>query len=349
MNRITTGTMSVGILAIIAGLIGALVLKQVLYYEKPGEQEAKMVTIPIASANLPAGRRIAMGDIVLLPMTVDAAREREYGQYLVNPVQIIGRVLRDDVSAGNAFLNENLHLQGTRADVTALLKPGFRAISLQINSVDGGNVSAGTTVDVIFRSSKQDNIPEITKTILQGLRVLDNYQPPAPTRNRNVLDITQSNRSYAAPSPTVTLEATLEQANVLRTITGHGEIALIPRPPGEIPLANAPSFLTLDRVLGLPTHQPQQPFTTVGFRRGGGSARSFGNSSMTPAVFATSDQISDIPMVAPLPKRNPAPVPAPTPTPEDNLPEAPVEQPSTATPTVPAQPSTDPSINDLIN
>jgi Flp pilus assembly protein CpaB len=201
---------------------------------------------------------------------------------MLAPEQIIGRILRQSVKQNQPFLTTDLFLEGGRPEVSQLLKPGYRAVNLQIPAVRGGDVTPRSMVDVLFRSTPQNrgesSIPEMTMTLCEAVEVLAVEQgtPPGRRSNPNSLDLRYINGRDFDPGtpPTVTLAVTLEQANMLRTVEGRGEIVLIERSPGDTSISMNRHRMTLDQLLEI---QPRQTFRTEIYRRGSRQTMNFGD------------------------------------------------------------------------
>src|SRR5689334_16826826 len=100
MARISTGTMTVAIFAVLFGLVGAYALRAALTQPAPEPPAPpKTVPVPIAAAAIPAGRQIVLGDMVLVPMTFEEMKNRKYNleQVMLGSEQIIGRIIQNEM------------------------------------------------------------------------------------------------------------------------------------------------------------------------------------------------------------------------------------------------------------
>lgn len=260
-NKVSTGTMSVVIVAILTGLVGAYAVRTVLVRETPAPPRPsapERVLVPLASADLPAGRTITFGDVALTRLTRDEMRERGMPTDLMmlSSQQVIGRRLRSEVRRGQPFLTTDLYLQGTGPTVVEKLKPGYRAVSIQLPYIRAGSAIAGTTVDVLFRTFPRGarpgvaGIPEATFSLFEGAEVLQ--------------------VASAGGSPVVTLAVTPEQAQILNAVEGRGQISLVARPSSDTLTFGVVyrDRLTLERLLNIEAPPlPQGPYTTEVYRR----------------------------------------------------------------------------------
>jgi Flp pilus assembly protein CpaB len=272
-------TMTVGILAILAGLIAAYGVRSLLTQRevvRPAPPAAPVMRVPLASRELPADRVISQGDISDVQMTRVQFYERFRGQnfmlIMVRDKDIIGRRLLEPLKQGQPFLTTALYLQGLGPSLTDKLRPGFRAVSLQVTDSHGGNLQSGTRVDVLFRAKPraarngQPAIPEVTVTLLRHIEVLE-VNRKAPGQLGGV----------EAKTALVTLAVPVEQAGILGAVEARGELWLAANSPEEekgtsakqpegvaVAAAGGPK-LTLEEILGI--EMPRPPFQTAIYRR----------------------------------------------------------------------------------
>lgn len=321
---LSTGTLRVGILAILAGLVGAYVIQSVLTSKPVVETPPPAnIQVPLAAANLPEGRIVTLGDIAYTEMTPAQFRQRgtPAGMVMMDPQQIIGRRLRETLTENQFFTTNLFYLENDGPDITAKLKPGFRAYSMMIPDVRGGAVNPGSTVDVIFRTvprpatATSQAIPEMTVTLLQSIDVIHVERPrAAPAAGRsNMLDLRRGGNQGPSP-PTVTLAVTSDQAKVLQTVMGHGEISLSPWSPKDSvePPISAKKGTTLEDILGIEPPVPPQPvvvtppFVTETWRRGAPDVRAYNRDGIF--VWASKKPLK--PDALPAPNPLPQPLPA---------------------------------------
>lgn len=269
--------MSIGILAILFGLIAAYGVRSLLVQKEveapPKPPPAALTTVPVASENLPADRLISTGDVSLVRMTQQQLFQRlkgmDYSLIMTSSKDIIGRRLRKSLKQGQPFLTTALYLQGTGPSLTDRLQPGFRAVSLRVADNRGGNVQPGTHVDVLFRSQArpakagQPAIPEMTVVLLRHIEVLEVDRPTQAAGETKSL---------------VTLAVPEGKVRIFGTVDGRGELWLVatspqePEPEGLAAVAALGSGSTLEELLGIRLPEPAKPapppFQTAIFRRG---------------------------------------------------------------------------------
>ena len=179
MSRISPGTLVVGIFALLFGLAGAFAVRE---YLRPAPAEPvpvastpPRVIIPLASVELEKGRPFTIGDVMLVPMTPEQLQKRDLPpQYMTNPQQIVGRILREGMKKGEAFATNQFYPEGMGPPLSDRLRPGFRAVTIALQGSSTGLTTPGSKVDVLFRvdSNEQNSRPETTLTLISGVEVL---------------------------------------------------------------------------------------------------------------------------------------------------------------------------------
>lgn len=283
MSRITPGTVIVGIFAVLFGLVGAYGVRKYFQAEKPAPlpptAPARQV-VPVASGDLESGRTLVLGDVALwrlLPEEIDKMIKdgKLPKQYMTNPQQIIGRILKTPLKQSQAFQTTDLYPEGSGPTIAEKLAPGLRAVTIPVEGTGalGGYDGPGSYVDIVFRAQPdvKAGIPETTVTLLEGVQVLaveeaDKRAPPG-----------------AKLSNRVTLAVTAAQANALKIAENRGTFSLSLRSPEDVEVAASNEPQTLDRLLNVPV---REQFTTSIYRGGSPSAVSFVGTTVArqPAV-----------------------------------------------------------------
>jgi pilus assembly protein CpaB len=137
-----------------------------------------------------------------------------------NPQQLNGRVALMPIAKGEPILESKLSPEGTAAGLSGLLDPNMLAVTVKTDEVSGvaGFVNPGDRIDVLVELPKgggHDGNEHFSKIILQNLKVLSKGQ---------VWDQTVEKKPKVVP--TVTLEVTPEQAEMLNLATNEGKIRL---------------------------------------------------------------------------------------------------------------------------
>ena len=233
MNRVSPGTMTVVIFAILVGLGGAFFVRQQMGQPqlpdlsdinlKGGD---KMIVVPVAGIDIQQGRKLAIHDIVIHRFTPEQFAKSEFaGRPFINNTNLIfDRVVNQDIAKGSLFLPDSFYANGFGPGVAERLQPGFRAVTVPIENVGAvtGFALPGSVVDVLFRSEPEGDRPEVTMTLLEQVEVLalaDNVMAGQKTKVES--------------EGSVTLAVTPAQAKVLKVVEGRGEISLTLRNPED--------------------------------------------------------------------------------------------------------------------
>ena len=293
MSRMSPETLTVGLLAVILSAAGAMTVRWYLAEDVPPPPAPPVKTnVPLASNDLPAGKRVALGDIAILPMNDDeiARRDLPMERTMLNPDQIIGRVLKEPLTPGEPFETTNLYPVGTGPSVADRLKPGLRAVTVNIadSAAVDGLASPGSRVDVLFRSSSRraqrgvSPIPEATLTLVDSVELLA------------VDDIITPGVVPSGEIQSVTLAVTPEEATVLKAVEGRGELSLSLRGPGESIADYRPRPVTLERLLGV--RPAPKPFVVEVYRGGSRQTVVFERDQVTEESFGGFDNLLSGPL-----------------------------------------------------
>lgn len=279
MRSISPGTVTVGVIAIVLGLVAAYVVRRSLEPEKKEVAVKKEEGVPmvVAKVNLPRHTRITPAHLEVKKVPADQLPEGAI--QTVNG--LLDRITKESVEAGERLEQTQLYAIGEKPSITHKLEPGFRAIPITVagSNMSAMLLSAGSLVDVHL--TFEDARPEIgglaTKTILQRVKVLAKGQP--------------SGRTTSASSPstnTITLGVNEDQANKLITAQRSGTLSVTLCGDSETPTSGEvaeENMLTKTELFGL--KNAAQPFTTQVYRGGAMTTVSFDGHLMQEAKSAT--------------------------------------------------------------
>jgi pilus assembly protein CpaB len=203
-------------------LMGQKPVQQVQVQEQPGKK------VLVAKGNLPAGTFIKEEDISWQKWPTDGVNDN----YLLDGTDIntvVGAVVRKGIVAGEPITEAQIARPGDRGFLAAVLTPGMRAISIDVNepSSVAGLVFPGDRIDVLLNmqftitetgsdGSQQASQyrPQTSETVLENVRLL--------ATDRNLNDIEGEPKKIN----TVTIEVTPKQAEMIKVAASMGQLAL---------------------------------------------------------------------------------------------------------------------------
>ena len=202
-----------------ASLLSATLLTWILYANTVAPKAEKLVSVMVASRDLPLGT-------LLRPSDVKVARylERDAPKGVVLAAKdAVSRVALVPISLNEPLLASKLSNPTTTEGVASTIDPGFRAVAVQITDSTGvaGLIQPNSHVDVLF--TRPGTMTEAsTSTILQNVKVL--------STGRSVS--TGATVDPRAPRvPVVTLLLLPADAQKLELAKNEGKISLSLRNP----------------------------------------------------------------------------------------------------------------------
>ena len=132
------------------------------------------------------------------------------------------RVVLTAIEANEPVLSLKITGPGQRATLSALVKPGMKAVTIRVNDVEGvgGFVLPGDRVDVVL-TRQIDKGSATTEVVLQDTRVLA------------VDQIADERAAKAAVAKSVTLEVSTVEAQKVWLASSVGNLSLLLRKAGE--------------------------------------------------------------------------------------------------------------------
>ncbi len=231
-----------GILALLAGgLLAAL------WYRGPGDPAAspaaKMASVSVLKAShpLPAGMVLRPADVAwtLVPEADVAAADIR--RTPATETALIGAVTRRAFQAGESLSLLALVKSGDPEFLAAALRPGYRAVSIEVDATQStsGLLLPGDDVDIVLTQNfstqgTDQGHKALGETVLHGLRVIAIDQTVAAAGEQ------PAGTPAAAPHlpKNVTLEVTQRQATMLLVAQQLGKLALTLR--GDLDPDSAP-------------------------------------------------------------------------------------------------------------
>src|SRR5687767_9357764 len=210
------------VLAIVLGVVAAKAARDVMLKNKGNTaNNAKLTKVVVTKADIQPGAALTAEDLTLTQ--IEAANTPASSFSSVE--QVVGRVSETLMVKGQPVVEAMLAPQGTGSGLQALVPPGMRAVTIEVNEYSGiaGLVTPGCRVDVIATINDGNNENRIAKTIVQNVKVTAVGQRTAAAG------------ADAPPPPpgemfkSVTLLASLENAEAIELACSTGRPRLVLR------------------------------------------------------------------------------------------------------------------------
>ena len=198
--------------------LSALLLSWWVYKRTTAPQTRDVVPVAAAARDLPIGKRLQTEDLKLIALD----RKDLPRGFFLKPGDLVDRAVAVPILSGEIVLAGKLAAKGSGEGLTALIEPGKRAVSVQVNEISGvsGFIQPGTRVDVLFTRTFS-NGDAATTTILQNVKVIAYGRQLDPSAKVDPRDTTR---------PTVaTLLVTQDEAQKLVLAGQRGRIQLVLR------------------------------------------------------------------------------------------------------------------------
>ena len=286
MFRITPGTLIIGILAVLFGLIGAVEMRRRMTPVigttiGPVKEAEQRFAVPYAVLDLDPDRVIAVTDYSMRVYASQQAMDNASlpVPHMRNPNQIVGRMLRRRVARGSVFQPDDFYPENIGPNLADRLRDtGRTAVAVEVESVGmlAGHAVPGTKVDVIFRTQDRINgLPLQTATLLSNVEVLAVGETTAPGAKTGFKGDKKN---------VVTLAVPHEKSRRLKTVEGRGVVSLAIRDPSD-PSAEDDDIPpeTLEGILKLPPNVG--PFVAEIYRRGVRQTVTFSRNQVEKELF----------------------------------------------------------------
>ncbi|MCH9051902.1 MAG: Flp pilus assembly protein CpaB [Proteobacteria bacterium] len=178
----------------------------------------KKMLVLVADKDLPAGTFIKENSLTWQSWS----DEKPHPSYLIknrdDETRLYGAVVRRGIAAGQPITSGRIVKAGDRGFLAAVLRPGYRAVSLRINATSSiaGLIFPGDRVDIILTHSVKADGPSrrVSETVLTNVRILaidqkTDDQDSAPKLGKNA-----------------TFEVTPKQAEMLSVLSDLGKLSL---------------------------------------------------------------------------------------------------------------------------
>jgi pilus assembly protein CpaB len=188
----------------------------------PTDAPQQAVTkILVATHALPAGQFLQPNDMEWQPWPDSGLNSSYILEGARQLSDVAGSVVRAAISAGEPITDDRLIKKGDRGFLSAIMSPGTRAVTVQLqqNAGLGGLVLPGDHVDVVLTAVIPGNGPSdpehrASETVLEDIRVLAIDQKMSDMSNETVM------------ARSATLEVTPKQAEILALVSDMGKLSL---------------------------------------------------------------------------------------------------------------------------
>ena len=245
--------------ALVFGIIAAKVARDMMVTRggvNAGSGET--TTVVVAKADIVPGTELTAELLTTSEIPASHAPRKAFHDV----ADLIGSVAQIEIPKGTEIVQPMLAAAGAGTGLQALVPPGMRAISIEVNEFSGvgGMLVPGSRVDVIVTlPSKETNGEPVSRTIVQNVKVTAVGQRLSRGEGK-LEDVTFKS---------VTLVTTPEQAEAIELATTNGRPRLVLR-SGRDNSARASNGVRLGELRGnfetvavAPFHPIRDPFASI--------------------------------------------------------------------------------------
>jgi len=213
------------IIAVILGLIAAKVGRDMLVNRHEGGPEGQLVRIVVAKRDIAPGHTLEAADLVEAAFPPESVPR---GSFRASS-EPAGRVAAIQVIQGQPVLDSFLAMTGSGAGAQAIVPPGMRAVTVEVNEFSGvaGLLVPGCRVDVVSTLPDQTTKASVARTIVQNVKVLAVGQRltvnNAGAKNESAMS------AEAAVARSVTLLVKPREAEAIELCSSSGRTRLVLR------------------------------------------------------------------------------------------------------------------------
>jgi len=204
-------------------LLFALIVSTIFYRmttggsaQAPKSEPTNLKDVVMAAKPLPVGVTIKPGDVKIGKVSAEMFPKGSFGKI----EEVIDRPVISNILMDEPILEGRLAARGSGLGLSPIIPVGMRGVTVRVNDVAGvaGFVLPGLRVDVLVTGRPTNSEGTVTNTCLQNMLVLSAGQTIQPDA-----------RGGAINTPTVTLLATPEQAEILTLAGTQGSVQLVLR------------------------------------------------------------------------------------------------------------------------
>jgi len=222
-------------LAVILGLIAAVLVRNAIAHRSSASpNNSNLVSVVVASQDVDPGTALTKEQLVVAKVPAEIAP----GHVFSDPNQLVGRVVTSPLAKGQTLMETLLASSGSGAGLQALIPPGMRALTLEVNEFSsvGGFIEPGCRVDLISTLNDPKTHEVCSKTILQNIKVTAigrSVTAPKPAEGQPAAPPSNSVTLLVTPKQAQTLELACTQGRpwlALRSFRDNTEARLEPTP-----------------------------------------------------------------------------------------------------------------------
>ncbi|MDO4937891.1 MAG: Flp pilus assembly protein CpaB [Sutterellaceae bacterium] len=227
--------------SVIVSVVGIAAVGAIAFYGLKGTAptataQAKSydtVTVAVASRAIDTGDFVLARDIEWKAVSTVDAPQGYFVRSDKNQVSLDGALLKRQLKAGETLQADELILRDDPEFLSAVLRSGMRAFTIQVDNVTGGAglLRPGNRVDVILSGKFGIGAPgtqafRSAQTLLTNVRVIAVDKTIDARGFRTAEETQKGQRPVAGTKGTVTLEVTPKAAEILTVARNAGELSL---------------------------------------------------------------------------------------------------------------------------
>ena len=203
-------------LALVLGLFAAMLAKRGMSAKPAAAKTAKVV---VAQRPIAPGEAISLGDLDIRTVPVDTLPAGA----LADAASVVGRTAQAQIATGKLVLESMLAPKGSASGLQALVPPGMRAMTIEVNEFSsvGGMIMPGARVDILSTMQDARHSETMSRTIAQNVLV--------KAVGKDTGAAASNNGEQAKPAKSVTLIVTSKQAEAIQLASVAGRPWLVLR------------------------------------------------------------------------------------------------------------------------
>jgi pilus assembly protein CpaB len=154
-------------LALVLGVFAAMLAKRAISARRSAV--GPQVKVVVAKRSIAPGEALAAVDLEVANIAGTVMPDGAHAK----PEEVVGRTVGATLLKGQTILETLLAPEGTLSGLQALVPPGMRAMTIEVNEFSsvGGMITPGSRVDVIASMQEPVNSENMTRTICQNVLV----------------------------------------------------------------------------------------------------------------------------------------------------------------------------------